>query len=167
MTKDHQARLDQIKSKPENVDDVKAQNQKALDTLKKNHEAKLAAIKTDVTKQLEAYKQQLIAENAKKNQPLVDEINALKAEINKPAESGHVSDVVNGDKDSYVTKDGKVVTIGHANAGETSAPVATTFADKSNTKALPQTGNNNSIALIALGAVASMLGLGLAKKREY
>ena len=167
LTKDHQARLDQIKNKPENVDDVKAQNQKALDTLKKNHEAKLAAIKTDVTKQLEAYKQQLIAENAKKNQPLVDEINALKAEINKPAESGHVSDVVNGDKDSYVTKDGKVVTIGHANAGETSAPVATTFADKSNTKALPQTGNNNSIALIALGAVASMLGLGLAKKREY
>ena len=167
LTKDHQARLDQIKNKPENVDDVKAQNQKALDTLKKNHEAKLAAIKADITKQLEAYKQQLIAENKKANQPLVDEINALKAEINKPAESGHVSDVVNGDKDSYVTKDGKVITIGHANAGETSAPVATTFADKSNTKALPQTGNNNSIALIALGAVASMLGLGLAKKREY
>ena len=167
LTKDHQARLDQIKNKPENVDDVKAQNQKALDTLKKNHEAKLAAIKADVTKQLEAYKQQLIAENAKKNQPLVDEINALKAEINKPAESGHVSDVVNGDKDSYVTKDGKVVTIGHANAGSANAPVATTFADKSNTKALPQTGNNSSVALIALSAVASMLGLGLAKKREY
>ena len=167
LTKDHQARLDQIKNKPENVDDVKAQNQKALDALKKNHEAKLAAIKADTAKQLEAYKQKLIAENAKKNQPLVDEINALKAEINKPAESGHVSDVVNGDKDSYVTKDGKVVTIGHANAGSANAPVATTFADKSNTKALPQTGNNSSVALIALGAVASMLGLGLAKKREY
>ena len=167
LTKDHQARLDQIKNKPENVDDVKAQNQKALDTLKKNHEAKLAAIKADTAKQLEAYKQQLIAENKKANQPLVDEINTLKAEINKPAESGHVSDVVNGDKDSYVTKDGKVITIGHANAGSANAPVATTFADKSNTKALPQTGNNSSVALIALGAVASMLGLGLAKKREY
>ena len=208
LTKDHQARLDQIKNKPENVDDVKAQNQKALDTLKKNHEAKLAAIKADTAKQLEAYKQQLIAENAKKNQPLVDEINALKAEINKPAESGHVSDVVNGDKDSYVTKDGKVVTIGHANAGSANTPVATvgtpsasastttpvfssSSASTTNTPSatfkssgaqpvyptresvrkaaeqLPQTGNNNSIALIALGAVASMLGLGLAKKREY
>ena len=59
-----------------------------------------------------------------------------------------------------------MVTIGHANAGSANAPVAT-VADKSNTKALPQTGNNSSVALIALGAVASMLGLGLAKKREY
>ena len=206
LTKDHQARLDQIKNKPENVDDVKAQNQKALDTLKKNHEAKLAAIKADVTKQLEAYKQQLIAENAKKNQPLVDEINALKAEINKP--EGSAKDVVNGDKDSYVTKDGKVVTIGHANAGSANAPVATAgtpstsastttpvFSSSSASttdtpsatlkssdaqpvyptresvrkaaEQLPQTGNKSSLAAVALGTIASMLGLGLAKKREY
>ena len=167
LTKDHQARLDQIKSKPENVDDVKAQNQKALDTLKKNHEAKLAAIKADITKQLEAYKQQLIAENAKKNQPLVDEINALKAEINKPAESGHVSDVVNGDKDSYVTKDGKVVSVTSNNTAITSPKNVAYVAPTAKDSSLPQTGNSNSIALIALGAVASMLGLGLAKKREY
>lgn len=167
LTKDHQARLDQIKNKPENVDDVKAQNQKALDTLKKNHEAKLAAIKADTAKQLEAYKQQLIAENAKKNQPLVDEINALKAEINKPAESGHVSDVVNGDKDSYVTSDGKVITVDSDNATITSPKTVAYVAPTAKDNSLPQTGNSNSIALIALGAVASMLGLGLAKKREY
>ena len=167
LTKDHQAHLDQIKNKPENVDDVKAQNQKALDTLKKNHEAKLAAIKADITKQLEAYKQQLIAENAKKNQPLVDEINALKAEINKPAESGHVSDVVNGDKDSYVTKDGKVISVTSNNTAITSPKNVAYVAPTAKDSSLPQTGNNDSIALVALGAVASMLGLGLAKKREY
>ena len=167
LTKDHQARLDQIKNKPENVDDVKAQNQKALETLKKNHEAKLAAIKADTAKQLEAYKQQLIAENKKANQPLVDEINALKAEINKPAESGHVSDVVNGDKDSYVTKDGKVVSVDSNNTAITSPKTVAYVAPTAKGSSLPQTGNNNSIALIALGAVASMLGLGLAKKREY
>lgn len=33
--------------------------------------------------------------------------------------------------------------------------------------ALPQTGNRESIAAIALGAVAAMFGLSLAKKREY
>ena len=33
---------------------------------------------------------------------------------------------------------------------------------------LPQTGNKNSAAVVALGAIASMLGLGIvAKKREY
>lgn len=167
LTKDHQARLDQIKNKPENVDDVKAQNQKALDTLKKNHEAKLAAIKADITKQLEAYKQQLIAENAKKNQPLVDEINVLKTEINKPAESGQVSDVVNGDKDSYVTKDGKVISVTSNNTAITSPKNVAYVAPTAKDSSLPQTGNNDSIALVALGAVASMLGLGLAKKREY
>ena len=135
--------------------------------MKKNHEAKLAAIKANITKQLEAYKQQLIAENAKKNQPLVDEINALKAEINKPAESGHVSDVVNGDKDSYVTKDGKVVSVTSNNTAITSPKNVAYVAPTAKDSSLPQTGNNDSIALVALGAVASMLGLGLAKKREY
>lgn len=38
--------------------------------------------------------------------------------------------------------------------------------DNSVTK-LPQTGNQESIAAIALGAVAAMFGLSLAKKREY
>ena len=165
LTKDHQARLDQIKNKPENVDDVKAQNQKALDTLKKNHEAKLAAIKADTAKQLEAYKQQLIAENKKANQPLVDEINTLKAEINKP--EGSAKDVVNGDKDSYVTSDGKVITVDSDNATITSPKTVAYVAPTAKDNSLPQTGNSNSIALIALGAVASMLGLGLAKKREY
>lgn len=40
-------------------------------------------------------------------------------------------------------------------------------ATKNVNNALPQTGNRESIAAIALGAVAAMFGLSLAKKREY
>lgn len=40
-------------------------------------------------------------------------------------------------------------------------------ATKNVNNTLPQTGNRESIAAIALGAVAAMFGLSLAKKREY
>lgn len=44
----------------------------------------------------------------------------------------------------------------------------TTAANKSDAASLPQTGNNDNSAIVALGAVSAMFGLGLAaKKREF
>ena len=51
---------------------------------------------------------------------------------------------------------------------KTSVKGASAAATANDSKALPQTGNENASAVVALGAVSAMFGLGLAaKKREF
>ncbi|MBB1063289.1 SEC10/PgrA surface exclusion domain-containing protein [Limosilactobacillus fastidiosus] len=178
LTKDHQARLNQIKNKPENVDDIKTANTKKLDELKKTHEANLAAIKADAEQQIAALKQQLADSHNDVNQPIIDKINALKAALaakqdqlnqkladlkaNDAAAYAALRDklmpkqVVTGTASGYLTAGGQVVSLS-AKSGHSASSQAI---------ALPQTGNNSSLAAAVLGAVSMMFSFGLMKKRE-
>ena len=80
------------------------------------------------------------------------------------------TDVANGKSDTMKTSDGKVIVLPVSNTVSTIAAYPTREQYRASQKAqnLPQTGNNNSAAVIALGAISAMLGLGLAaKKREF
>ncbi|EDX43536.1 SEC10/PgrA surface exclusion domain-containing protein [Limosilactobacillus reuteri] len=186
-----QAKLDTLKAQHEAkikqiTDDANAKiaaikNQKVADPKIDKLNAQIAQIKSDL---------------AKKQQELDSQYEALKtknqAEYDALAKKLHESDkaVVNGDSDQYKTADGKtVVMAGGKNAGgsvatttsvknavattvkvepETSSVEMTREAYKAQQAKLPQTGNNNSTALIALGAIASMFGFGLvAKKKQW
>ncbi|WP_277612852.1 LPXTG cell wall anchor domain-containing protein [Limosilactobacillus agrestimuris] len=64
--------------------------------------------------------------------------------------------VVTGTANGYLTAGGQVVSLS-AKSGHSASSKAT---------ALPQTGNNSSLAAVVLGAVSMMFGFGLMKKWE-
>lgn len=177
----HDAKLKQITDNA-NAKIAKIKNQKVADPEIDKLNTQIAQIKSDL---------------AKKQQELDNNYQALKtknqAEYDALAKKLHESDkaVVNGDSDKYVTKDGKTVVMadGKSNGDSdnhsamqngatgdvttvkvepgTSSVEMTREAYKAQQAKLPQTGNSNSTALIALGAIASMFGFGLvAKKKE-
>ncbi|MDL2057460.1 SEC10/PgrA surface exclusion domain-containing protein [Limosilactobacillus reuteri] len=186
-----QAKLDTLKAQHEAkikqiTDDANAKiaaikNQKVADPKIDKLNAQIAQIKSDL---------------AKKQQELDNNYQALKtknqAEYDALAKKLHETDkaVVNGNSDKYVTSDGKTVVMADGKTSsdsvatttsvknavattvkvepETSSVEMTREAYKAQQAKLPQTGNNNSTALIALGAIASMFGFGLvAKKKQW
>ena len=177
----HEAKLKQI-TDDANAKIEKIKNQKVSDPEIDKLNTQIAQIKSDL---------------AKKQQELDNNYQALKtknqAEYDALAKKLHESDkaVVNGDSDKYVTSDGKTVVMadGKANGHSgnqsamqnnetgdvttvkvepgTSSVEMTREAYKAQQAKLPQTGNNNSTALIALGAIASMFGFGLVAKKRY
>lgn len=174
----YQKDIDAIKAYPENTDQLKQAQAQKLAQLKKDHEAKLAKIKADAEQQIAALKQQLADSHNDVNQPIVDKINALKAALaakqdqlnqkladlkaNDAAEYNALRDklmpkqAVTGVANGYLTAGGQVVSLS-AKSGHTASSEAT---------ALPQTGNNSSLAAVVLGAVSMMFSVGLMKKRE-
>lgn len=186
----YDAQLKQINQEPTSLDQLKATLQTKLDDLKKAHEAKLAQIKQDADQKIAAVKQQLAEQHQAENKQLTDQIAQIKqnlaakkanldAQLNtlkandatayaalkaKLFPTNTASAAANGKSDSYVTGNNvKVVFPVNVNAQNESTNTG------SNSKGeLPQTGNENSAAVVALGAITSMLGLGLtAKKREF
>lgn len=191
-----QAKLDTLKSQHEAklkqiTDDANAKiaaikNQKVSDPEIDKFNAQIAQIKSDLAK-----KQQELDNNYQalktKNQA---EYDALVKKLHETDKA-----VVNGNSDKYVTADGKTVvmadgksdkTNGHSDNSSviqkdetddvitvkvepgTSSVEMTREAYKAQQAKLPQTGNNNSPVLLALGAIASMFGFGLvAKKKEW
>lgn len=179
----HEKKLDAIKNQPSDVNALKAQLEAKLTDLKTKHEAALAKIQADAQAKIAALKQQLAENNAKANQPILDQIAQIKADLAKKQKSldGQLAALKASDANAYAALhdklfpkntdvvNGKSDSMNAGNGKEIVLPVA--HADTSNNtevKAdnLPKTGNGNSIAVIMLGAVASMLGLGLAKKHE-
>lgn len=177
----YQKELDPIKAYPENADQLKQEQAQKLAQLKKDHEAKLAQIKADAAQQIATLKQELADPHNDGNQPIVDKINALKAALaakqdqlnqkladlkaNDAAEYNVLRDqllpkqavasVVSGVNSSYLTAAGQVVSLATKSGHSASSEAA----------ALPQTGNNSSIAAAILGAASIMFGFGLMKKR--
>lgn len=177
----YQKELDPVKAYPENADQLKQEQAQKLAQLKKDHEAKLAQIKADAAQQIATLKQQLADPHNDGNQPIVDKINALKAALaakqdqlnqkladlkaNDAAEYNVLRDqllpkqavasVVSGVNSSYLTAAGQVVSLATKSGHSASSEAA----------ALPQTGNNSSIAAAILGAASIMFGFGLMKKR--
>ena len=190
---DHEKKLDAIKNQPSDANALKAQLEAKLTDLKTKHEANLAKIKADAQAKIDDLKKQL-SENTAANKPLLDQIAQIKADLAKKQKTlddqlaalkandaaayatlhdklfPKNTDVVNGKSDTMKTSDGKVIVLPVSNTVSTIAAYPTREQYRASQKAqnLPQTGNNNSATVIALGAISAMLGLGLAaKKREF
>lgn len=141
LTQAHQAKLDAVKdqSSDVNVNGLKAQLQKKLDTLKVNHEAKLvqiqkdadakiAKIKTDAQNDPEIAKLQariatIKASLAAQKKSLDDQYAALVAsdqaayqKLENQLKSSASEGVAKGENDSYTTADGKTVVLPHESA---------------------------------------------------
>ena len=184
---DHEKKLDAIKNQPSDVNELKAQLEAKLTDLKTKHEANLKKIDTDAQAKIDALKKQL-SENTAANQPLLDQIAQIKADLAKQQKTlddqlaalkasdaaayaalhdklfPKNTDVVNGTSDHMTTDDGHEIVLPD-NVSQVSHTEAK--ANESGESRLPQTGSSSSIAAIALGTFAAMLGLGLAKKREF
>ena len=99
-----------------------------------------------------------------------------KTETTTPDKNGVASDFT-GVKDDKYYLNGKQVTKAAYDAHfvaqsldvvKASTKGASSAATANDSKSLPQTGNENTSAVVALGAVSAMFGLGLAaKKREF
>lgn len=184
---DHEKKLDAIQNQPSNANALKAQLEAKLTDLKTKHEAALAKIKTDAQAKVDALKKQL-SENKAANQPLLDQIAQIKADLAKQQKTlddqlaalkasdaaayaalhdklfPKNTDVVNGKSDHMTTDDGHEIVLPD-NVNQVSHTEAK--ANENGESELPQTGSSSSIAAIALGTFAAMLGLGLTKKREF
>lgn len=155
LNADYQAKLDNIKKLPTSVDELKAQQQAKLDQMKKDHEAKLAQITNDAAAKIAAYKAQLNAKLDALKAKDVQTYQALHSELFPQAQAS-VKSAINGSS-SYMTASGHAVSFPTKSSSHSAASEAT----------LPQTGNNSSIAVMALGIVSAMFGFGLMKKRQY
>ena len=85
--------------------------------------------------------------------------------------NGNGSATVNGNHGATVSGNGAAAAnkaVASLAATKASVKGASAAATANDSKALPQTGNENASAIVALGAVSAMFGLGLAaKKREF
>lgn len=185
--KDYKAQLD---AKLAAADPAKA---KQIADLKAKHEAfvkanakKLADLQAADTASLNALKAKLNAELAALHAQLFPEAHA------DNGHQGNGSDVAKGNSNTISMNHGREVVLpggrhgyvlsstnSNTNSASTAAPEITAMVTPSDTNSttngnknshseLPQTGNENSGAVALLGAMATMLGLGvLSKKREY
>lgn len=184
---DHEKKLDDIKNQPSDVNQLKAQLDQKLADLKTKHEAALKKIDADAQAKIDALKKQL-SENTAANKPLLDQIAKIKSDLaakqknldaelatlkaNDKAEYNALhdklfpknTDVVNGKSDHMSAGNGQEIVLPD-NVNQVSHTEAK--ANENGESELPQTGSSSSIAAITLGTFAAMLGLGLAKKREF
>ncbi len=159
----------QLQDKLNNTDPAKSQQ---IADLKAKHEAfvqanakKLADLQASDAASLNALKTQLYAE-----------LNNLHARLfpqdTKNAEHQNGKDVVNGNGSAMHFANGKTVVLPEGNVAIAHLNASTTNGNhqngvKSSKESLPQTGNEENLAAIALGAMTALLGLGVAKKREF
>lgn len=185
----HEAKLKQI-TDDANAKIEKIKNQKVSDPEIDKLNAQIAQIKSDLAK-----KQQELDNNYQalktKNQAEYDALAKKLHESDKAVVNGNSDQYKTADGKTVVMAGGKtssdsvatttsvknaVATSGKETGDVTTVKVEpgtslvemTREAYKAQQAKLPQTGNNNSTALIALGAIASMFGFGLvAKKKEW
>ena len=106
--------------------------------------------------------------NDDQNQGNGSSVNGGSAATNNGAANGSTSTTVNGNHASAVAGNAVANKVSFATTTGKYAAATNVEAAKKDSEALPQTGNENSAAVVALGAVSAMFGLGLAaKKREF
>lgn len=185
---DHEKKLDAIQNQPSDVNQLKAQLDQKLTDLKTKHEAALKKIDADTQAKIDALKKQL-SDNTAANKPLLDQIDQIKADLAKKQKTlddqlaalktsdadaytalhdklfPKNTDVVNGKSDHMSARNGQEIVL-PGDVNQVSHTIEAK-ANESGESELPQTGSSSSIAAIALGTFAAMLGLGLTKKREF
>ncbi|MCC4421101.1 SEC10/PgrA surface exclusion domain-containing protein [Limosilactobacillus reuteri] len=184
----HEAKLKQI-TDDANAKIAKIKNQKVSDPEIDKLNAQIAQIKSDLAK-----KQQELDNNYQalktKNQAEYDALVKKLHESDKAVVNGDSDQYKTADGKTVVMADGKnadgsvatttsvknaVATSGKETSDVTTVKVEpgtssvemTREAYKAQQAKLPQTGNTDSAALIALGAIASMFGFGLVTKKRY
>lgn len=181
LKKNHEAKLAEIqndaKAKIEALKKQVSENDPEITKL----QGQIKTIKDNLAKQQKALDDQFAALKAQDQ----EEYNALEQKLKNTS-----SEAAKGNNDHYNTSDGhevvlpgnddqatsnhatNVATISYpASQAQVSANVApmtreAVKAQENGTK-LPQTGNENGIVAMALGAMAAMLGLGFAAKKRY
>lgn len=185
---DHEKKLAAIQNQPSDANALKTQLEAKLTDLKTKHEATLKKIAADAQAKIDALKNQL-SENKAANQPLLDQIAQIKADLAKQQKTlddqlealkasdaaayaalhdklfPKNTDVVNGKSDHMSARNGQEIVL-PGGVNQVSHTIEAK-ANESGESELPQTGSSSSIAAIALGTFAAMLGLGLTKKREF
>lgn len=192
---DHQKKLDAINAQPSDVNALKAQLAQKLADLKTKHEANLTKIKSDAQAKIDALKAKL-SDNTAANQPILDQIAKIKDGLSKKQAELDAklaalkdsdakayqqlhdqlfpknTDVVNGKTDHMKTDNGTEIVLPGKDNGNVAENIAATYPTREQYREsqqeagnLPQTGNTNS-AVIALGAISAMLGLGLAARKQ-
>lgn len=167
LVKNHEAKLDAIKANVEKqlndlkqqlVDQHKRENQPLIDKITKL-QLELVNKKTQLNRQLTDLK----VKHRTEYDTLVAKLTPKQTK----------SAVVKSNSDHYTTVNGQVVNLKLDNGKSKAATVSalatavTTYQTQEKYGQLPQTGNSNSRAIIALGVLSSMFGLGLvARKRE-
>lgn len=175
---EHEKKLDAINKQPSDVNQLKAQLDQKLADLKAKHEANLKKINDDAQAKIDALKKQIADNDAAANKPILDQIAQIKADLaNKQAQlDQQLADLKAKDEAAYTALHDQLypkstaVISGNSNVYQTKTATVifpTNSNNKQSSATLPQTGNNNSVAVAMLGAFASMLGFGLiSKKRE-
>lgn len=184
----HEAKLKQIMDDA-NAKIAKIKNQKVADPEIDKLNAQIAQIKSDLAKKQQELDSQYEALKTK-NQAEYDALAKKLHESDKAVVNGNSDQYKTADGKTVVMADGKnaggsvatttsvknaVATSGKETGDvttvkvepETSSVEMTREAYKAQQAKLPQTGNTDSAALIALGAIASMFGFGLVAKKRY
>lgn len=170
---DHEKKLQAIN------DDAAKKIQALKDKLATSHADDNAPIKAQIASIRKQVADKQAALSGKLAQLKTDHQNALmalaaKLNVNLDG-TPKATDVVKGSGNSYVTKNGTTVTLpsnGNINVANNADVTNVSFSgntsESGNSKdnSLPQTGTKDSVAVMALGAVSAMFGLGLAAKRR-
>lgn len=164
LKKNHEAKLDAIKAEPTSLAQLKAELQAKLDILKKDHEAKLAQIQSAAQDKIAAL-QNKFNTNDPEIAKLQAEINTIKANRAKQQEL-YNSQVVTLNAAKGVNSAHTVV-LPSAKTAKSGVDAAMTHESQANGNGLPQTGNENGIVAMFLGAMAMMFGLSFAAKKRY
>lgn len=163
---DHEKKLAAIAAQPSDVNELKASLAKKMDELKAKHEANLKKINDDAQAKIDALKKQLDAKNAAANKPILDQIAQIKADLanKKRVLASKLEALKAQDSAAYAALHDKLYPKKNVMAVGNQEIVLP--GNSNHHEALPQTGNTNSTALVALGVIASMFGLSFAAKKR-
>lgn len=180
--------LTDLKSQLTNkLNDLIQADQAKIDALKAERDAKLAALKKDFDTKTSDEIQVILSKYGVSDAQLKAKIDPLLADIqaNKEAiaklqhqdvqnaaqanANQSTQDVINGvslgANGDYDYVNGATIAFPKSDSG--AGNVVSHGEATANEGQLPQTSSSSNIAAVALGAIAAMLGFGLAKKREY
>ncbi len=173
LKKEHEDKLQALAEEHQTkLNDIKANINKQVTDYKQQLADKHSKDNQGLVDQINALQSKLTSQKAKLDKQLVDlkaqhqtEYNAMAAKL---APKQVALKVVNGNTNHYEISNDKTIVLNPQKSSNVKHVTKETKQNKSTLmtreeyKRLPQTGSDNSLALVALGALSSMFGLGLA-----
>ena len=183
LKKEHEEKLQALAEEHQaKLNDIKADLNKQVTDYKQQLADKHSKDNQGLVDQINALQSKLTSQKAKLDKQLVDlkaqhqtEYNAMAAKL-APKQvalkvvNGNTNhyEISNGNTNHYEISNDKTIVLNPQKSSNVKHVTKETKQNKSTLmtreeyKRLPQTGSNNSLALVALGALSSMFGLGLA-----